>query len=49
MKIDTTIVDSYLESKDVKKYESLWLYDFKTERGIKTFFNYHQKVQINEK
>ena len=38
MKIDTTIVDSYLESKDVKKYESLWLYDFKTERGIKNIF-----------
>ncbi len=38
MKIDTTIVDSYLDSEDIKKYESLWLYNFKTEQGKKNLF-----------
>ena len=38
MKIDTTIVDSYLDSRDVKNYESLWLYNFITEQGQKSIF-----------
>ena len=38
MKIDTTIVDAYLNSEDVNKFSSLWLYTDRTERGVENVF-----------
>ena len=38
MKIDTTITDAYLNSEDVNKFSSLWLYTDQTERGIENVF-----------
>lgn len=38
MKIDTTIVDAYLNSEDVSKFSSLWLYTDRTECGIENVF-----------
>ena len=38
MKIDTTIVDAYLNSEDVTRFSSLWLYTDRTECGIENVF-----------
>lgn len=38
MKIDTTIVDAYLNSEDIGKYSSTWIYETETEHGIKKLF-----------
>ena len=38
MKIDTTIVDAYLRSEDVRKFSSLWLYVDRAEKGEEKLF-----------
>lgn len=38
MKIDTTVADAYLNSEDVSKFSSLWLYTDRTEHGIGNVF-----------
>ena len=38
MRIDTTIIDAYLNSEDVSKYSSEWFYTDRTEDGISNVF-----------
>lgn len=38
MRIDTTIVDAYLDSEDVSNFSSEWFYTGQTERGVENIF-----------
>lgn len=48
MKIDTTIVDSYLKSEDVRKFSSTWLYDVKTEQGMENIFQVPSEINMKD-
>ena len=39
MKIDTTIVDAYLDSEDISRFSSMWLYTGRIEDGVGSIFH----------